>query len=282
MALIFEYLDFRKFLKDYFEEKKIHCPFFSYKYFAGKAGFNNKGFMYNIINGLKKLSTSNVLKLCSALQLDKKECEYFRNLVAMNQASSPVEKDHFFKQMEGIKKQPKKPDVWIVRKDQYEFYSKWHHSAVRALIGMHQGQKDPAWFGRRLHPAISGREARRSIELLLRLGFISQKSDGFYALCSKTISTGQEVKGIALYNFYLQHTGLVSNAIKGLTKNCRRFEGVTLGISRQSYEKIGAEFESFVDKALSIAEQDKEADRVYQLMLQLYPLTKNATQGEPQ
>jgi uncharacterized protein (TIGR02147 family) len=280
MVSVFDYLDFRKFLKDYFEEKKVHFPFFSYKYFAGKAGFNNKGFMYNIINGSKKLSTSNILKLCSALGLDKKECEYFRSLVAFNQAKSPLERDHFFRQMEGIKKQPKKPNVWIVRKDQYEFYSKWHHSAIRALVGMHPGQKDPAWFGRLLHPAISAREARRSIELLLRLGFLYRNSDGSFALHNKTISTGQEVKSIALFNFYLQHLALASNILKTAAAAKRRFEGITLGISQKSYEKIVTEFKAFVDKALSIAAEDKEADMIYQCMLQLYPLSKNAvTQG---
>jgi uncharacterized protein (TIGR02147 family) len=283
MVSVFDYLDFRKFLKDYFEEKKSLYSYFSYKYFAEKTGFNNKGFMYNIINGSKRLSTSNAFKLCSALRLNKKECEYFQNLVSFSQADSPAERDFFFKQMEGIKNQTGKPNAAkLVLKDQYELYSQWQHSVVRALIGMHPAQKKPAWFGRQLHPPISAREVRRSLELLLRLGLVRRNSDKTYSLCDRTISTGHEVQGIALFNFYLQHLGLASDALQKLPKNSRRFEGITLGISLKSYEKIGAEFESFVEKALVIAEQDKQADRVYQLMLQLYPLTKNALRGESQ
>jgi uncharacterized protein (TIGR02147 family) len=278
---VFDYLDHHKFLKDYFEEKKIICPFFSYKYFASKAGFNNKGFMYNIVNGSKKLSTSNVLKLCSAIQLNKTECEYFQNLVAFNQAASPVERDHYLKQMEALKGPGRQPSrVQIVRGDQYELYSKWHHTALRALAGMNPGKKDFAWFGRQLQPAIKGREARRSIELLVKLGLLRRTASGAWELGDPVISTGHEVKTVALLNFYLQHLALASDALKTLPAAKRRFEGITLGISEKSYELIGKEFETFVQKALSIAAEEKEADRVYQLMLQLYPLSKNAVRGE--
>jgi uncharacterized protein (TIGR02147 family) len=283
MVYVFDYLDFRKFLKDYFKENKVHCPFFSYKYFARKAGFNNKGFMYNIINGSKRLSTSNVLKLCSAIGLDKKEREYFQNLVAFNQAESPLERDHIFKQMETLTVPSRRPaQVRTVRRDQYELYSKWYHSALRALAGMNKEKKESAWFARRLFPAIKGREARRSLELLVRLGLLRKTDAGVYKLGDPVISTGHEVKNTALLNFYLQHLVLASSALKTLPATKRRFEGITLGISWKSYEKICAEFESFVEKACSIAAEDSDADMVYQCMLQLYPLSKNViTRGGP-
>jgi uncharacterized protein (TIGR02147 family) len=277
---VFDYLDHHKFLKDYFEEKKASCPFFSYKYFASKAGFSNKGFMYNIINGSKKLSNSNVFKLCTAIGLTKAESDYFQYLVAFNQAASPLERDHFFKEMEAVKGHYRQTNVQIVRGDQYELYSKWHHSALRALAGMNPGKKDFSWFGRQLQPAIKGREARRSIELLVKLGLLRETASGAWELCDPVISTGHEVKNVALFNFYLQHLALASDALKTLPATKRRFEGVTLGISRKSLELIGKEFETFVQKVLSIAAEEKEADRVYQLMLQLYPLTKSSVRGE--
>lgn len=277
---VFDYLDSRKFLKDYFEEKKAHCPFFSYKYFAQKGGFNNKGFLYNIINGSKKVSTSNVLKLCNALQFDKKESEYFQDLVAFNQAASPVERDHFFKKMEAHKGPGRRPTpVRIVRSDQYELYSKWYHTALRALAGMTREKKDTAWYARQLLPAVKRREARRSLELLVRLGLLRKTGADAWELSDPAISTGHEVKNVALFNFYLQHLAIASDVLKTMPSTERRFEGITLGISKKTYEIIGREFEAFVQKALSIAAEEKEADRVYQLMFQLYPLTKNSARG---
>ena len=281
MVLIFDYLDFRKFLQDYFTEQKTLHPCFSYSYFATKAGLRNKGFVYNIVNGSKKLSSSNIFKLCAAMDLGKKERAYFENLVSFNQAGTPVERDHFFKQMETIKEQIKHPSrIQMVRKDQYELYSRWYHSAIRALIGMHPDKKDFQWLGRQLHPAVKGRDVKKTVELLVRLGLLRRTAQNTHKLSNPTISTGHEVRSVALLDFYLQHLALASDALKTLPGTKRRFEGITLGISRKSYEHICTEFKSFVERALSIAAEDKEADRVYQLMLQLYPLSKNALQGE--
>lgn len=283
MALIFDYLDFRKFLQDYFAEQKTLHPCFSYKYFATKAGLRNKGFIYNIVNGSKKLSSSNIFKLCTAMDFGKKECAYFENLVSFNQAETPVERDHFFKQMETTKEHIIHPSrIQLVRKDQYELYSRWYHSAIRALIGVHPEKKDFAWLGRQLHPAVRGRDVKKSVELLVRLGLLRLTAEGTYELSNPTISTGHEVRSVALLDFYLQHCALASDALKTLPGTKRRFEGITLGISEKSYGLICEEFETFIQKTLSIAAQDKEADMVYQCMLQLYPLSKNAvTRGDP-
>ena len=70
---VFDYLDHHKFLKDYFEEKKAHCPFFSYKYFAQKAGFSSPNFLKLVIDGKRNLTKDSVFKFCKAMGLNKKD-----------------------------------------------------------------------------------------------------------------------------------------------------------------------------------------------------------------
>ena len=67
MINIFDYSDFRKYLTDYYEDKKKDNPNFSYQVIANKAGVKNRGFIYNIINGDKVLSKSNTFKISQAL-----------------------------------------------------------------------------------------------------------------------------------------------------------------------------------------------------------------------
>ena len=47
MISIFEYLDYRKYLKDYYDNRKTEDSAFSYQSFADKAGLTNRGFIYN-------------------------------------------------------------------------------------------------------------------------------------------------------------------------------------------------------------------------------------------
>jgi uncharacterized protein (TIGR02147 family) len=155
-----------------------------------------------------------------------------------------------------------------------------HCGTTDKLTGIHSHKKDYQCLGRHLYPAIQGKDLKKSIDLLVRLGLLRRTTEGTYTLSNAMISTGHEVRNVALTNFYLQHLALASDALKTLPGDKRRFEGITLGISRKSYGLICTEFKSFVERIHSIAAEDTDADSVYQLMLQLYPLTKNAVQGE--
>jgi uncharacterized protein (TIGR02147 family) len=82
MINIFDYTDYRKFLEDYYLERKTQRPTFSYQFLAKKAGFTNKGFVYNLINGKRSLSKSNLFKMREALGLNKYEADYFGNILS--------------------------------------------------------------------------------------------------------------------------------------------------------------------------------------------------------
>src|SRR5271157_106136 len=156
MPDIFNYTDFRQYLKDLYAHQKKALKCFSYKYFSNKAGFRNKGFIYNIINGNKQLSKRNVFRMCTAMNLNKHECEYFENMVAYNQAASLDEREHFLRQMENARVPGKRrTPAQLVRRDQYEFYSMWYHSVIRSLVGMFNVGDDCKRLARQVRPQIS-------------------------------------------------------------------------------------------------------------------------------
>jgi uncharacterized protein (TIGR02147 family) len=58
MLDIFAYTDYRKLLAEYYADQKKRNSAFSYQSFASKAGFPNRGFLYNVITGSRSLSNS--------------------------------------------------------------------------------------------------------------------------------------------------------------------------------------------------------------------------------
>ncbi len=54
MPNIFNYMDYREFLEDFYDEQKSANKAFSYQYFANKAGFKSKSFIKLVIDGKKK------------------------------------------------------------------------------------------------------------------------------------------------------------------------------------------------------------------------------------
>lgn len=83
--------DFRVFLRDTYAYEKSRDPAYSYGAFARRAGFANRGHFKLVVDGKRGLTPAMVRKYVRGLGLGPKEAEYFRLLVAFNQAG-PAEK----------------------------------------------------------------------------------------------------------------------------------------------------------------------------------------------
>jgi uncharacterized protein (TIGR02147 family) len=275
MPNIFEYTDYRKYLLDYYKGKKTANPSFSYNSFSLKAGFKNKGFLYSAIHGGKNLAKSSIVKVTHALGLKKNEAEYFENLVFFNQAIDLIERTYFCEKLNNVKLLDKSITVvHQTRKDQYEFYSTWYHSAVRSLIDMFPFKDDFAWLARSVYPQITVKQAEKSVALLEKLGFIEKQKDGVYKLTTPNITTGNEIIALAALNFHKQASRLVEHALNGVPMEKRNITGLTLGVSERTYQKVCDEIKDFRAKIVNIAQDDLEADRAYQLNFHFFPVTK--------
>jgi uncharacterized protein (TIGR02147 family) len=276
MPSIFNYHDYRKFLADYYEEKKTSRTAFSYQNFSRKAGFLSKSFMFNVINGLKNLSRASVVKICEALEFSKTEAAYFENLVYFNQAPNFTERNFYYEKLNAIHPvTTEASNARRLRKDQYEFYSNWYHVVVRSLIDLFPDEtRDYSKLAKMVYPAIKPKQAQKSVELLLRLGLIEKQKNGTYKISSKVLSTGKEAQSLAVQHFHLACMELAAKALRELPGNRRNISGLTLGISPKAYEKICDIIYSSQEKILEVAEKDTDSDGVYQLNFQLFPVAR--------
>jgi uncharacterized protein (TIGR02147 family) len=276
MLNIFNYTDFRKYLGDYYKERKKENSSFSYQYIANKAGFRNKGFVYNIINGNKILSKSNIFKISQALNFNVYEAEYFENLVSFNQADNLKERNYFYERLSKIKNRGRGNHVTkaqLVREDQYEFYSYWYYGAIRSLIDMYEFKDDYKWLTRIIHPSITIKQAKNAVTTLEKLGLIEKQKNGVYKVKNKTLTTGKEVSSLAVSNLYFETMKLAAKALRELPKHKRNITGLLLGISQKTYRNICEEIQKFQTKILQIAEKDEKADTVYQFNFHLFPMS---------
>ena len=274
MINVFDYTDFRKYLSDYYETMKTEKNHFSYKILANKAGFQNKGFVYNIVKGNKALSKSNIFKLSQALGHNRFETEYFETLVTFNQAKDLNEKNFYFDKLNQLQnKGKKKSEAQVIRQDQYEFYSKWYHVVIRSIIDMYEFSDDFKWLSKMVYPPISLKQAKQSVTLLEKLGFIEKQADGIYKVTEKSLTTGEKVLSLAVQNFHVECTKLAQKTLHEAPSNKRNITGLTLGISEQTYKRICEEIQQFQQNIMNLANSDEQADRVYQFNFHLFPIS---------
>lgn len=272
MINIYEYLNFREYLDAFINKSKEKNPNFSYQYFSNKIGIKNKGFLYNIIKGNKKVSEELAVSIVKALKLKKKESEYFKTLVLFNQAKNCSDKDIHFEKLIFIK--GNNSNTKVLEKEQYEMFSTWYPSVVRSLIDMYKFKDDYKWLAKKVYPEITEHQAKFSVRLLEKLGIINQDKNGYFKLVNKKIATNDEIISHAIKKFHLGTMELAKNAIENIDRSERNVSGLTLGISQKSYEKISDEIKIFQEKIMEIAKNDEEANRVYQLNFHLFPTSK--------
>jgi uncharacterized protein (TIGR02147 family) len=280
MPDICEYLDYRRFLQDYYEQAKSESGGFSYQTLSERAGIKSKGFLHNVLKGKRNLTNHSVLGLARAMKLGKAETEYFTNLVSYNHATTLAEKNHYYERLLSVRAGGK--NAWqpqLVRKEQYEFYSQYHHSVIRSLIDLNGFRGDYEQLARAVRPRITASQARKSVELLLRLGLVEQGPKGAYRLTGKSIATPPQMSEVAVQKFHEQTALLALRSINELPRDRRNVSGLTLGISRKTYQAMCEEIRAFRTKLLRMAEQDNEADSVYQLNFQFFPVSNGTTEG---
>jgi uncharacterized protein (TIGR02147 family) len=269
----FEYLNYRKLLKDLYEERKAEQPFFSYRYIAQKVGFTSAGFFTNIISGKRNISPEYIFKFAEVFKLKKTETEYFELLVNFDQAKDHSRKRFYFEKILSHKKSK----IKITDAQQYEFYSAWYYTAIRELIDIYPFKGNFEELAKRVSPPIKTAEAKKAIELLEKIGFIRKNADGVYEQTDTFITTGYEAKSVAITNFLIGMADLAKEAIDRYPREKRDISSLTFTLSEEGFATIQERLKSFRRELLEIVREDKNQkrqDRVYHINFHVFPLTK--------
>ena len=274
MRPIVEYSDFRQYMLDYYEERKRRSVF-SWREFSKIAGFTSSSYMKVVCDGKSKLSRIGVERTGAAMGLVGFEMEYFRAMVEFGQASTEEKKKVAYENMLAIAKVHK---VRVLEGDLFEFYDSWQNPVVRELAPLMPGAT-PGEIAKKCYPEISAAEVQQSLNFLTKAGLLKKAGDSSFVQAETSITGTPDATRLALRGMHRQMSKLATPALD-LPVEQRNFSGVTMGVSRESYERIVKVLDECRRQIIAIAADDKTIDQVYRLNLQLFPLTKNVKEGE--
>jgi uncharacterized protein (TIGR02147 family) len=267
---VFAFLDYRQYLDAYYKARKAVDRKFSHR-FIGKEGKFDPGLFSKILQGKRDISASMVFRLAALLKLDRKETEYFQCLVLYNQSRLHAERNHHYEKLISLRGTGAK----AVELGQHRFYSKWYYSALRALLDFTATDgSDSDRLARRLVPPIKAAEAREGLELLEKLGFAARDANGRYRVRDPLITTGYGNAALNANNFVLESLELAKGAIDRFPATARNLSTVTFSVPRARYPHYEARIRAFRRELMAEIAKEKGADTVYQLNLQLFPLSQ--------
>ncbi len=275
MKSIYTYYDYRRFVSDFYKEKKAVNPNYSYRYIASKVDLDH-ALVVKILQGKRHISTSKIDTFANLIGLSIRQKDYFRLLVAFGKARNNEERKHFFEKILAFSEIPEKQ----IQSNQYEFYQHWYYTAVREILNLSSFKDDYQWLAESVQPPITISEAKKAVKLLCKLGMIVQDEKGYYRLTEQFVTTGEQWQSIAVRSFQKEACNLASRAIDHVPKKERDISTVTVSLNKDALNRISEKMAELRREIIEIAASCQSVDRVYQLNLQLFPVSVTIKIGD--
>lgn len=270
MPDVLDYLDYRQYLREVYDwRKKRGDSFFSYRYMASRIGID-PGYLAKLLQGKVHLGESSIEPTIKLLHLEGKAAAYFLQLVTFGKARNDRQISEEFEKLMSLKG----VGARTLDEDRFSFYQSWVHSAVRSLIGIRPFRGDYADLARHLSPPITEAEARESVELLERLELLRKEEDGTWELTERFVTTGDGWRSQAVRTFQGQTMELARESLARHIPEKRDISTVTVTLSQEDMPELRERIAQFRQDILRMARESRRQDSVYQLNIQLFPLTE--------
>ncbi|MDO8520068.1 MAG: TIGR02147 family protein [Deltaproteobacteria bacterium] len=278
---VFEYMDYRAYLKDKCGEMRRERPYFSYRWFNRKAGIKSSGFLKLVMDGKRNLAEQGIRGIAKGFSLDAKERKYFELLVRFNQAGSPEDKNDYFRELSENKEFKK---AHPLTEAQYALFSHWYYPVLLEMIRFKTGEKKNAkWIARQINPPVPLRDINQAVKKLKALGLIVVDDNGNLSGKEAMLSTPDEVQSILVGNFHVQMSELAAKSVTTAHPADRELSSLTTATTPAGFQRAKKEIQEFRKKLHSILEAagEGEGQMVAHLNLQLFKLSRDDPKRGP-
>ena len=219
MISIFNYLDYRKFLRDYYEARKAlgeksrqRRSKYTLERCAKEAGLSCRINIFEIMSGKTRIVEERLPDFIRAMGLSRREAEYFEALVHYDDAKDTEEKLELFEKLRALGRKRK---IRIIAESELEYFSKWYIPVIREVAVLYGRGDNYRKMAKMIWPQIKPVEVRRTVKLLLKLGFLKKMKGGRYQAADPHVSSGDDIGGLKTYQF---NKGVLEQAIAAMVR----------------------------------------------------------------
>ncbi|MBX3248074.1 MAG: TIGR02147 family protein [Myxococcales bacterium] len=268
---VFVYLDYRAYLRDYYESKKASSRGFSFRSFSRRAGLKSPNYLKLVMDGDRNLTASMAERFARACGLDDEASAFFVALVAFNQARSATERNGAYSRLTGFRRYRQAHQLDL---QHAAYHSTWYLPAIRELVLRPDFEEDPAWVAKALVPSIAKAEAREALDTLLELGMLSRDEQGRLRQCDALVTTGPETRGLHIGNYHRTMMERAAASIDLVPSSDRDISSLTLCLSEDGLRTVKERIQRFRRELLELSVLEDEPRQVIQVNFQLFPLSR--------
>ena len=277
-----EYMDYRLFLADFYRAKKALTRMsirpYSYAIFSAAADIKSPNYLKMIIEGKRNLSMDMVSKFAKACAFNKAQTDEFKLLVIFNQSEDPADRNYALKQLSEYRVDQKLKQGELDRKV-FEKVPNWIGWIIYALVDQEGVTFETSQLKDLLRGKASESEINDALENLIRSGELVRDPQTQKIAKGKPTEAPEEIPSALVRKLQMQlmYLGLESLYQDNATE--REFGSLTLSLTEKEFEEIKFKLRQMrksLHKENAIARMSAKGERVYQLNLQLFPVSNAA------
>jgi uncharacterized protein (TIGR02147 family) len=224
-----------------------------------------------VLSSKRNLSEASAEILKKPLKLKADEFSYLKYMLTMNDTSSREEKLETLKRMQKFNKYTSENSKEL---EAYKYLTKWQYVALREMVMLDQFKNAPEWIQNNLTFTATPKEITDGLEFLLKNNFIGKGAKGKLQVKDKMVDCFEGIYRLSLGEFYKQIFQLAIESIEAVPRNERLLLGHTFAVSNEAFDQINKVLTDALEKIREIEKKDVKKERVYQVNLTAFPLTK--------
>lgn len=282
------YTDFRQYLKDVYSHRRLTestgVRSYSYSAFSAAADIKSPNYLKLIIEGRRNLSDDMTARFGRALRLQKGELEEFRALVHYGQATEPIERNRFLKELADIRARQAFA-TGEMSQQAWEKIPSWMGWVLYAMADQEGVSFAPDELYRVMRAKTSPEDVRNELKRLIVNGDLkrlpSDDGNGPIVKGRDIIDAPQELPVEMIRKLQAE---LIYLGIESLFRDSpkeREFGAMTIAMTPAEFEQVRFELRQVrkrIQKDLKMNREAGKGERVYQMNIQLFPVTDKVSE----
>lgn len=282
-----EYTDFRQYLKDVYDHKRASegtgLRPYSYSTFSAAADIKSPNYLKLIIEGRRNLSEDMMARFAKALRLNREETAEFKALVRYGQASQPIERNHFLKELADLRAR-RELDRGNINQRSWEKVPSWIGWVLYAMVDQKGVEFDAEQVLRMFRLKTSTEDIRDSMRKLFESGeLVRNEETGEVSKPREMIEPPQDLPVALIRKLQAELIYLGIESLFNDSPKDREFGALTMALTQEEFEQVRFEVRQLrkrLHKDVSVKRKSSKGDRVYQLNIQLFPVTEKSKRSE--
>ncbi|MFK7931501.1 MAG: TIGR02147 family protein [Myxococcota bacterium] len=273
---LFDYMDYRAFLVDWFAAKKREDPTYSYSRFAEESG-GSKSTFANVLRGARHPRPQSLDQFAHAIGMSPEERNYLGVLVELSSAQTEARRQQT---LERILSNERYGQVRMAETEGDEnidrYLEFWYLPAIRELASIGGFQADADWVVGRLTPKITREQAQEALDTLFDLGLLRTDEAGNVRAREPEIRTQNDAYQTAVARFYRTAIPTLLQRMDTDRSDTQHLRTSTLSLPASAIPEAKLKIDALMDQlgAMQHPSSPNGTMQVYQVAVQLLPLSE--------